>query len=451
MVDQPRGVFHPSTPADEQLVIFDIRASAVATNRGFLVQYLETVREWIVASASGRLVHCEVLDDIHSSDREGRYVHVIQVKSYWSRLIGVSSEAFRHTVFLFYLIACKRDLADCRFTLALDGAIQATDILLQEWSLGSPSSAILNEAADKTRTIIQTELTERYRTALRSHSKNRDAVEREWRIVRSSFEKFDFHGFVDRIGFDVARLSVEDRVRDVMALVEKKLEAKVPARLLLSRLTLEVQCAASSDDTDARVLSPERLRAVLQEDETSIAGNPQVVSLLREYIEPAIQELQREVKHLSRRVDAIHEYVREVTPSQLEVVLLNLMQRLDGDDTVRDEPIALPMKTDHKIQLNRLSPVVRGTLLHCTADFSVLEGYFQSGLVTRGVVTAAERQVRHFYALRRGRGEEPDDIFWGLVADARGDISRLESAAQVLICYLFTTCGVFERVAADKV
>jgi hypothetical protein len=446
------------TPLRE-LTLFDVKTDAAAVNRGFFVQYLETVREWVKAYGTDRVIVCERYDDISFLDPETMMTHFKQIKSYWSIRVGINDEAVRHTLYLFYRNATLFGLDNCLFTLALNGEIRPKDNLVQSWVVlskepPSPSAALTFKVlAAALRTAVLAELKTRY--GMLSRKRDSSSINQLWVREMLAFDEFDFNLFARRVKIEVtSTTSVPALVRDVSNLIEERLPTLLPPRVVLACALQSVMETAASSEPSEKNLTTDKLKTLISQDEGALCSHGRVLQLLRTFVDPILDEIRTDLERLSKRVESLEEQVhRPIQPNVLDKVIRRLTRFLNQNDVGTEAVGKMPGDTARKLTHNDLKGKVWDTVLECMRDFGQIDNFLRSGSLSPLTVRSIPGLFRHYYERRVSAGQHGNDIFWGLIEDVTSFNADLEErmTARVLVSYYFQACEVFENADSEQV
>lgn len=492
--------------------IFDIAAEADATNRGFVIQYLDTVGEWLLAIGTNRVIYCEVHDDVSVVDPDLNSRRYRQIKSYLSTGLGFGDQAVKHSVYLFYrnalrLIDAGEDLDQCSFELAIHGTIRKKDTLLKSWALtGHPPTVA--QGVEALKECVLDRLNNRHREKQSpllkkktegdaQATKDLAALAETHQGELNRIDAFPWNTFTSRVTFTVSSESVEDRHRELVRFIEHGKFTLVPASVVVARCFQAVALRACKPNPEDRALTQQELEGILAEDEQQMISNLQSderigVRILAELTKhsAALRNVQTEVRAVLTQVHSIEDNTRlipkvanEITSvgKKLDLVLdlssyrnnptrpdlsfpliSRVLERLEKylqgeelwDVDPNDETLDPPDDLETKLRANNLQDEhdVITILTDAFADFMQIQAYLRRNM-------PASRQRAMFSAIRRkyrnhkDQGMTPRKIFNQLIEDIIPTDANEEYAlaCEVFIAYLFHACEVFERADSGQV
>ncbi|USK65875.1 dsDNA nuclease domain-containing protein [Peribacillus frigoritolerans] len=145
--------------SNSELALFKKDTDAIATNRGFLYQYLKTLNTWIKNFIEGNKVeiYCETEDDIKELDLINSIVRFSQVKCY-STSFSLKSEDIQKSIFNFFILYAEYNCKySGEFQFITNSMISKRSTLLKKWakSNGDLNKDLLDELIDEVKSIVK--------------------------------------------------------------------------------------------------------------------------------------------------------------------------------------------------------------------------------------------------------------------------------------------------------
>lgn len=117
------------------LHIFKKDTDAIFTNRGFLFQYVVTLNVWLqnYIEYNGKIIYCEVEDDIKQFDSSSSTINYTQIKCY-SDSLSLNDEEIQKAIYNFFnLFLQYKTFENVSFVFISSTRPGPKDLLLNNW------------------------------------------------------------------------------------------------------------------------------------------------------------------------------------------------------------------------------------------------------------------------------------------------------------------------------
>lgn len=317
----------------EDLNIFIKDTSAVATNRGFLYQYLHTLEEWInlYISKSDAAIYCEYEDDITID--EDRAMTFKQVKCY-SEELNLNSSATKKTLYNCFILYLKYASTNKETNFYLISNVKSQDEILINWELYKQKVFIgyETETVEKVKGLIinhveikkQKSLKDKRFKTKESIEKHEEEVNRQYDIIMDSINNTDWSDFCSKVTFS----SNNDSVEIIKGMVSKKISninSTVPEKLVFARLLQIIIEESSKEFLDKNKLNYILIDCILKETEEEMkekvnSNYADFKDLYDELIGPDLKQITNVVETNIELTKQTHKNTEEIKKLILNII-----------------------------------------------------------------------------------------------------------------------------------
>ncbi|RNB79749.1 DUF4297 domain-containing protein [Brevibacillus fluminis] len=321
---------------NNELSIFQKTTDAIATNRGFLYQYLVTLNTWVNAyiKSIDTKIYCETEDDIKELNTSTNTVNFTQIKCYSSDF-SLKSDDIQKALFNFFILYSKYDFEYVgEFFFVTNSSVKKRSDLLLEWV--DASNPISDDLMSKIIPVVQELLSSvlcsekdsiiakytkmiKTREGKKSGDKSNDEVlEKEiaelvekMEFIESEYSKSqsaivdeeNIKAFIQKIRFSFENEEPEDSIESIrkrnLELIITIPKLKCLPNVMQARLLTEVYNKSSQSDIENRVLTIGLLNQIIDESLEEISNN--VDSTLTNFLNSRFDTLEGMVATLLSR------------------------------------------------------------------------------------------------------------------------------------------------------
>ncbi|EEM11276.1 hypothetical protein bmyco0003_19710 [Bacillus pseudomycoides] len=290
-----------------ELSLFKKNTDAIATNRGFLYQYLKTLNTWIRNYIEGNNVeiYCETEDDIKELDLINSIVRFTQVKCY-STSFSLKSEDIKKSIFNFFILyseySCKYS---GEFQFITNSKVSRESVLLDKWALsdGDLDKELLEELILESRKIIEEFITkekdaqikkfdemilkrnnkitsddpnsERIQRSISELESKKGNIRTQYKIAMEYVQDdVKLKDFISKIKWEFDDISAEESIEvlktENIELISKIKEIECVSKTMEARLLTEVFHKSSESLVENRVLTNNLFAEIIRESEDEI-------------------------------------------------------------------------------------------------------------------------------------------------------------------------------------
>ncbi|PFO95834.1 hypothetical protein COJ91_31460 [Bacillus thuringiensis] len=290
-----------------ELSLFKKDTDAIATNRGFLYQYLKTLNTWIKNYILGHNVeiYCETEDDIKELDLINSIVRFTQVKCY-STSFSLKSEDIKKSIFNFFVLYSEYSCEySGEFRFITNSKVSRQSVLLDKWALsdGYLDKGLLEELILESRKIIEEFITKekdaqikkfdemilKRNNRITSDDPNSERIQRSISELESKKENIRIQykrameyvqddlklkDFISKIKWEFDDISAEESIEvlktENIELISKIKEIECVPKTMEARLLTEVFHKSSESLIENRVLTNNLFSEIIRESEEEI-------------------------------------------------------------------------------------------------------------------------------------------------------------------------------------
>lgn len=286
------------------LMIFEKNTDAFGTNRGFLYQYLLTLKEWInnYIEKNNKIIFCETEDDLKEVTELDEVISFKQMKCY-SRPLGLNSEEIKKSLYNFFTLYLKYECDKIEsFEFITNTTITSTDMILKKWTSNNEVKDSKDELVIEIKKILESIFIEEALSKVNSTNKmikrrkdklaenkddeklKKEIEELEDKIIKINESKETLISKVndDSIILSFIRITIwkfeaveSNKVIDVLKddcikLIKKMDKASLSPNIILCRLLTEICCKSTECDIEKRILSIDLMNNIISESEDEI-------------------------------------------------------------------------------------------------------------------------------------------------------------------------------------
>jgi len=303
---------------------------ATATNRGFLYQYLKTLKVWIddALNNTKNEIFCETEDDIKEVNPDVKSFKFTQVKCY-SRNLGTIDDEIQKTIYNFFMLTNLYPDYNGQFYFETNTNIKINDNLLKNWHKDQENmgQALITECKIKVKDILEGVVKEKRKSEIKkidesitgldpSMSEKKDSLEKEKETVIKEFDQLfgrindDHHleSFVKSIKWNFEQVKGEEAVCTIKQECEKSLKEYTDkyTYLLLTRLLTEIYLCSANTEVDNRKLNKNLLDQIIEE------SNQEMEAKIPDFISNSLDQINEKIDGLHNKVDEVKDILGEV-------------------------------------------------------------------------------------------------------------------------------------------
>ncbi|MGG3586495.1 hypothetical protein ABEU81_28865 [Priestia megaterium] len=303
---------------------------ATATNRGFLYQYLKTLKVWIddALNNTKNEIFCETEDDIKEVNYDVKSLKFTQVKCY-SRNLGTIDKEIQKTIYNFFMLTNLYPDYNGQFYFETNTNIKVNDDLLKNWHKDQENmgEALITDCKIKVKEILEAIVKEKKKSKIKkidesiteldpSMSEKKDSLEKERETVIKEFDQIigrindDHHleSFVKSIKWNFEQVKGEEAVRAIKQECEKSLKEYTDkyTYLLLTRLLSEIYLCSEKAEVDNRKLNKNLLDQIIEE------SNQEMAAKIPNFISNSLDQINEKIDGLHDKVDEVKDILGEV-------------------------------------------------------------------------------------------------------------------------------------------
>jgi tetratricopeptide (TPR) repeat protein len=309
---------------------FQVGRDAFATNRGFLYQYLVTLKKWIsnFITDTDTTITPEADDDIQELGSELIFT---QVKCYTSSM-SFSSPEVRTGIVNFYILHLKYagQVANPKFVFLSTSGIKPIEKTLIAWHSDPDlkDESLKNKCTQRVREIVKEELKKKRDVVFTKFAKSDPQRSEMASAYQKGLEHIgspDFEHFVKQIGWQFINSNPEAEIlklqHEVIRLISNERFSGHPQTLLLNRLLSEIYRCSSKPNKSDRILTNQALAQILKSSATEIGqlADKRLMTLLNanalivEGLRAEIQRLSIDVENIKQQTPPPHICPKELT------------------------------------------------------------------------------------------------------------------------------------------
>ncbi|MEY2195733.1 hypothetical protein AB7942_23815 [Neobacillus sp. BF23-41] len=273
---------------------------AIQTNRGFLYQYLKTLKTWVFDAINNteNEIFCETEDDIKEVNYDVKSLKFTQVKCYSSNL-GTQDEEIEKTIYNFFILYNLYPDYNGQFHFETNTNIKRNDEILKNWYKDQENMS--NDLIIKCKLRVQEILkgmTEKKKKSeiqkiekriakldpilleeIDSLKKEKDTVIKEFKPLFDRINEDHYlESFVKSIKWNFEQVEGEEAVRIIKQECVDSLKGYTDkyTYLLLTRLLSEIYLRSSNTKVDDRKLNKSLLDEIIKESEQEMSDKSDI-------------------------------------------------------------------------------------------------------------------------------------------------------------------------------
>lgn len=294
---------------------------AIATNRGFLYQYLKTLKIWIddAINNTENDIFCETEDDIKEVNPDVKSLKFTQVKCY-SNNLGTKDDEIKKTIYNFFMLSNLYPHYNGQFHFETNTKIKVNDVILKSWHKDQENMGddLITKCKLKVKEILEGITEEKKKSEIGkiensitklkpSMSEEKDSLEKKKETVIKEFDQLfgqinDDHyleSFVKSIKWNFEQVEGEEAVRIIKQECEESLKgyADKYTYSLLTRLLSEIYLRSSNTEVDDRKLNKNLLDEIIKESDQEMSDRSQ------KFISDSLDQINEKIDGLHVLVD----------------------------------------------------------------------------------------------------------------------------------------------------
>jgi hypothetical protein len=326
---------------------YKTETDAIATNRGFLYQYLKTLKIWIddAINNTENDIYCETEDDIKEVNPDVKSLKFTQVKCYSSNL-GTIDDEIQKTIYNFFMLSILYPDYNGQFQFETNTKIKINDVLLKTWHKDQENMGedLITKCKLKVQEILEGvakgkkkseigKIEKRITELDPSMSEEKDSLEKKKETVIKEFDQLfgqindDHHleSFVKSIKWNFEQLKGEEAVRVIKQECEKSLNEYTDKYTysLLTRLLSEIYLRSSNTEVDDRKLNKNLLDEIIEESEQEMSAKSQ------KFISDSLDQINEKIDGLHVKFDNGLHSVKEFLDRVPKAPKYNYKEMLD--------------------------------------------------------------------------------------------------------------------------
>jgi hypothetical protein len=319
---------------------YKINTDAVPTNRGFLYQYLKTLKTWVsdAINNTDNEIFCETEDDIKEVNSDLKSLKFTQIKCYSSNL-GTQDEEIRKTIYNFFNLYNLYPDYNGQFYFETNTNIKLNDDILKNWykDQENMSADLINKCKIRIQEILKGIIEKKKESEIQKIEKSIatqdperveeiNSLKKKRETVITEFDQLlyrindDHHleSFVKSIKWNFEQVEGEEAVRIVKQDCINGLKEYTDkyTYLLLTRLLSEIYLRSSETNVDDRKLNKNLLDEIIKESEQEMTTKSnKVITDSLSQISEKIDELKGFVSNEFHSVKEKLDILKAETPS----------------------------------------------------------------------------------------------------------------------------------------
>ncbi|PEZ01338.1 hypothetical protein CN326_21545 [Bacillus sp. AFS018417] len=333
-----------------ELLLFDKfkpNTDAVQTNRGFLYQYLKTLKSWLISAIdeSGNVIYCETEDDIKEVNSKLHTIKFTQIKCYSSNL-GTNDEEIEKSIYNFFILSNIYSKYNGTFLFETNTKIKRNDNLLKEWCQNQEdmSPEIFKKCKYRVAEVILKVIEQKKESAIKALNNKIDELkkkdedftvelkeletkitvtEQEYTLLINKIKSEAFlEAFTKSIKWVFEKVEGETAVQllkeECLALLKQYINSY--SFLLLTRLLSEIYFRSCNTEVEERRLDKQLLDKIIDESEE------EMLKRTDQDIKNSLQEISGKLEEMHRFMGREFDYIKERLPEKpiLSPVLYDL-------------------------------------------------------------------------------------------------------------------------------
>lgn len=268
---------------------------AIQTNRGFLYQYLKTLKTWVCNAINNteNEIFCETEDDIKEVNSEVKSLKFTQVKCY-SNNLGTQDEEIEKTIYNFFILYNLYPDYNGQFHFETNTNIKRNDEVLKNWYKNQENMSndliiicklrvqeILRGMTEKKRKSEIQKIEKRIAKLdpdlleeIDSLKKEKENIIKEFKLLFDRInEDYYLESFVKSIRWNFEQIEGDEAVRIIRQECVDSLEEYTNkyTYLLLTRLLSEIYLRSSNTEVEDRKLNKSLLDEIIKESEQEMS------------------------------------------------------------------------------------------------------------------------------------------------------------------------------------
>lgn len=274
---------------------YKLNTDAISTNRGFLYQYLKTLKTWVCDAINNteNEIFCETEDDIKEVNSDVKNLKFTQVKCYSSNL-GTQDEEIVKTIYNFFILYNLYPDYNGQFHFETNTNIKRNDEILKDWykNQENMSKDLIIKCRFRVQEILKGMTEKKKKTEIQkiekkiaeldpdlleeidSLKKEKDTVIKEFKPLFDRInEDLYLESFVKSIKWNFEQVEGEEAVRIIKQECVDSLKGYTDkyTYLLLTRLLSEIYLRSSNTKVDDRKLNKSLLDEIIKESEQEMS------------------------------------------------------------------------------------------------------------------------------------------------------------------------------------
>ncbi|MGD6961517.1 dsDNA nuclease domain-containing protein [Fictibacillus phosphorivorans] len=337
---------------------------AVHTNRGFLYQYLKTLKTWICDAINNteNEIFCETEDDIKEVNADAKSLKFTQVKCYSSNL-GMQDDEIEKTIYNFFILYNLYPDYNGQFHFETNTNIKRNDEILKNWYKDQENMCddLLSKCKLRVQEILKGMTEKKQKSEIQkiekriakidpsmleeidSLNKQKDTVVKEFKPLFDRINQDDYlESFVKSIRWSFEQIEGEEAVRIIKQECIDSLEKYTVkyTYLLLTRLLSEIYYRSSNTEVDDRKLNKSLLDEIIKESEQEMSDKSD--KFITESLNKITEKIDDLKGFVSDRFHSVHEKLDTLisdTPSydfekMIEMYLIRIESFLENNLTL---------------------------------------------------------------------------------------------------------------------
>lgn len=316
----------------DEVYLFEKNTDAVGTNRGFLYQYLVTLKDWVInyITKNRQDIYCEYEDDIKEVTSHAEKIVFKQIKNYDSPF-NVNSEEIEKSLYNFFMLHLKyKNKFKTEFVFFTNSYISRNDNILNKWIKKEDVNSIKIEVIKillKKLEIDKKAKIKALDNRISKYKENPDInndkiskanekkieIEKEANLLINSINLDDnITNFVQCVFFDFKNEKCDDSIQSIKSDILEQLdtidECKKSNNIYFSRFLTEINEKSSISNKDDRKLTIDLFQEILQETYEDILNNTDNAFI--ELLVNNFENMNIKLDVVSNKIDELSENVK---------------------------------------------------------------------------------------------------------------------------------------------
>lgn len=316
----------------DEVYLFEKNTDAVGTNRGFLYQYLVTLKDWVInyITKNRQDIYCEYEDDIKEVTSHAEKIVFKQIKNYDSPF-NVNSEEIEKSLYNFFVLYLKyKNKFKTEFVFVTNSHISRNDNILNKWIKKEDINSIKIEVIkillkkleiDKkakikaldNRILKYKENPDKNNDKISEANEKKIEIENEANLLINSINLDDnITDFIQCVFFDFKNEKCDDSIQSIKSDILEQLdtidECKKINNLYFSRFLTEINEKSSISNKDDRKLTIDLFQEILQETYEDILNNTDNAFI--ELVANNFENMNSKLDVVSNKIDELSENVK---------------------------------------------------------------------------------------------------------------------------------------------